>query len=155
MKLTLHEKPFEVTDGRLLARFLGAYDHYNPQAKNREGKPIGQQIKWVFAIAEGEDTGKEVMTLTHRACGLETSAGKMLMAIADDAIDIGQEIELNKFVNAYYRISIENGFVSTKQLPSFVGYRRPDGQTPTASHDTPGDALGSIGEKDKGDPVPF
>lgn len=155
MKLTLHEKPFDVTDGRLLARFLGVYDHFNPNAKTRDGKPMGQQLKWLFQICEGEDTGKEVMTLTHRQCGLETSAGKMLMAVADGTLDLGEEIDTGRFLNAYYRITVENGFISTKHPPVFVGYRRPnEAQSSDDGSAPPGDRIGDSGAGSKG-PVPF
>lgn len=155
MKLTLHEKPFEVNDGRLLARFLGVYDHFNPNAKTRDGKPMGQQLKWLFQICEGEDTGKEVMTLTYRQCGLETIAGKMLMALADGALDLGEELDTGRFVNAYYRITVENGFISSKQLPIFVGYRRPSETSSLgAVSANPGEDAGG-NDTDLKEPVPF
>ena len=155
MKLTLHEKPFEITDGRILAMFKGVFPHFNPSAKTREGKSMGQQLKWVYMLAKGDDYGKEVITLTHTACGLETAAGKLLMSLADKSIDIGDEIEVDRFAGAYYMITVDNGFVSTKQLPSFVGFKRPNSQSIQQFHDTPDDALGSKGKDADAGPVPF
>lgn len=126
MKLTIHEKPYEIDDGRYLAQFVGVFPHHNPEAKTAEGRLIGPQLKWVFRIAEGENSGKEPITMTSRLPSLANTCGKILSALSNDTAVEGEECDTNRFVNAYYRISVKNGFITVDPPPSFVAFRRPN-----------------------------
>jgi hypothetical protein len=49
----------------------------------------------------------------------------MLFNLSNATAVEGEEVDTNRFVGAYYRVSVKNGFVSVDPPPSFVAFKRP------------------------------
>jgi hypothetical protein len=125
MKTTFYENPYEVDEGRFLARFLGESVYYNPEARGKDGKSIDPGYKWEWELSEGPDTGKRVNIITGQVPSLKNKCGRIIMALANGNLFDGSAFDSSKFVGFYYRVTIRDGLVSDNPSPSFVGTQRP------------------------------
>ena len=155
MKFTYKDDPYNVDDGRYLARFKEVVPFVSATAKDKDGNPIPPGLKWVFQIAEGPDTGCLVNKITSATPTKKNSCGRMLQALFDGGIDDGMEIDTGKMVGPVYRITVAEGNVSDNPTPRFVGYSLPnkpqeENGTGGSSGDSGGSEKPAVDEK-----IPF
>jgi hypothetical protein len=131
MKMTYQKNAYEMPDGKYVARFKGVTMREATGQLDQRGNPMPPGMTWDFEIVEGDQAGKKADKLTGRNPTPKSGCGKFLAAIADAVLTDGQEIDIGKFVDRIYRITIIENRVSDNPAPVLVHDYKP-GSAPAA-----------------------
>lgn len=121
MKMTYTKSQFEMPDGKYVAKFLGVtMREEEAGAKPRlgqDGKPLPPAMTWDFEIVEGPEAGKRADKLTGRIASGKSGCAKMLAAVSDTILGDGVEVDLDRFVGKFYRITVQENRISDSPWP--------------------------------------
>ncbi len=137
MKMTYTSSEFEIADGKYMAQFLGCTYREATGQLDPRGNPMPPPMTWDFEIVEpGDYRGKKADRLTGRQPTAKSACGKILSAITDSVLKKGEEVDIEKFVGKFYRLTIVDNRVSDNPPPVLV----PDYQPANGSAPVPGTA---------------
>ena len=150
--MTYSKSQFEMPDGKYVARFMGVtMRDEEPGAKPRlgaDGKPLPPAMMWNFEIAEGPEAGKRSDRLTGRIASGKSGCAKMLAAISDTILSDGIEVDLDRFVGKFYRVTVQENRISDNPCPVLIPNYQPGPQPPQARSGPPDEDTIPIGRPD-------